>query len=176
MTTFTYQEIRKEIDGNQQQVIQYDKAFTSLSWNGNSLLTDLVQNVWSKIKSNQDLQLGSVDSGNCLVLNDGPYSYKCEYTDANAYARLFKMDCSMYVDMSGTEKEVEIRMCYINAESGLTFYMDPFAKLSGASKVSCSSSVLFKLYNNDQVFFEIRNLTNDEGVILSNISIVVTEI
>jgi len=175
--SFTYETSRKETDGSTVLKIPYSKAYTSLGFKSNSLASTTTINTWARIKTNVAYTLGSVDSGNCQIVDNGDDTYNCKYIDSSDYKRLFKMDSSMFIDFTAgaSMKVVEFRMCF--KRSGVTYNLPTFSQLESNHDGEClSSTVLFELYPNDEVWFEMMNKTNSDNVTVKFSQITVLEV
>jgi len=176
MAYYTYQTTRKITDGDTVQMVTYDKAYTSINWKGNTAETNIITD-WNTIEFISPPVIGLIDSGNCEIIDNQDNTYYCKYIDPEDYNRMFNMNVILYVDCSvnATIKDLEFRMSYIYG--GIQYNLNPFCQIvSGEDGVCISGTTLFELYPDVEVFFQVKNNTDNNNVIIKSGEITVLEL
>lgn len=147
------------------------KAYTSIQWKSNTQIMTMVQNEWRPILTNAVPTKG-IDSGHCNIESLGGGDYQYRYTDPDGLSRKFLCNMNFGIDMrdQATSKTIEFRLLYNG------FPLSPFLQIESAKEESASSSVLLELNNNDYVDCEIRNVSDNNALLVRYFNIVVTEI
>lgn len=178
MSTYFNYTIRKIFNDDNVETVYVKKAYASVSFRGNTTLTELTYNTWTRIKTDVAYTLGSADSGNCEIVDNGDNTYNGKYIDSEGYERTFLMNVSITCDFSVSgvlPKTIEFRMGI--KRSGVDYAGDPFTMGRSLENifVVCGSTIQ-KLQPNDEVFFEMRNITNGDDLLVINSLITVSEV
>jgi hypothetical protein len=167
MSTFDYYTERRTINGDNVVISMVRKAYTSLSFKGNTMETSTPFDTWTQIKTEVAPTIGAADTGNCQIDDNGDDTYTFQYVDPEGLNRVFLMNVSFYIDLSIglVSKTYEFRA--VLKRGGTSYPMDTFAIIDGISASSPAiGTVVLQLIPDDQIYFELKNITNsDDGVV-----------